>query len=193
MTKIGFSSFFGHLLEQIKMEGGGRISSLQILLTNCEIADILSPDYRWQATIGQYKKPASFSRSNQIEFSSSAHFLIYHWEHDRSNFCGRLAGTAHFSLFSLDWNEFDLWDSLLFLFQKFNLFRHAGVSRTYPYLKLVSKQGLTGSRYPTRPDLFFNYPTRPVPKIENDRIPGTCYIIFTAIKHSVGWEKQLMK
>ena len=134
-----FSSFFGHLLEQIKMVGGGRISSLQILLTNCEIADILSPDYRWQATIGQYKKPASFSRSNQIEFSSSAHFLIYHWEHDRSNFCGRLAATAHFSLFSLDWNGFDLWDSLLFLFQKFNLFRHAGVSRTYPYLKLVSK------------------------------------------------------
>ena len=33
-------------------------------------------------------------------------------------------------------------------------------------------QGLTGSRYPTRPDLFFNYPTRPVPKIENDRVAG---------------------
>ena len=33
-------------------------------------------------------------------------------------------------------------------------------------------QGLTGSRYPTRPDLFFNYPTRPVPKFENDRVAG---------------------
>ena len=34
------------------------------------------------------------------------------------------------------------------------------------------EQGLTGSRYPTRPDLFFNYPTRPVPKFENDRVAG---------------------
>ena len=33
-------------------------------------------------------------------------------------------------------------------------------------------QGLTGSRYPTRPDLFFNYPTRPIPKFENDRVAG---------------------
>ena len=33
-------------------------------------------------------------------------------------------------------------------------------------------QGLTGSRYPTRPELFFKYPTRPDPKIENDWVPG---------------------
>ena len=34
------------------------------------------------------------------------------------------------------------------------------------------EQGLTGSRYPTRPELFFKYPTRPDPKIENDWVPG---------------------
>ena len=34
------------------------------------------------------------------------------------------------------------------------------------------QQGLTGSRYPTRPELFFKYPTRPDPKIENDWVPG---------------------
>ena len=39
-------------------------------------------------------------------------------------------------------------------------------------LATVPVQGLTGSRYPTRPDLFFNYPTRPVPKFENDRVAG---------------------
>ena len=33
-------------------------------------------------------------------------------------------------------------------------------------------QGPTGSRYPTRPELFFKYPTRPDPKIENDWVPG---------------------
>ena len=33
-------------------------------------------------------------------------------------------------------------------------------------------QGLTGSRYPTRPELFFKSPTRPDPKIENDWVPG---------------------
>ena len=33
-------------------------------------------------------------------------------------------------------------------------------------------QGLTGSRYPTRPELFFKYPTRPDPKNENDWVPG---------------------
>ena len=38
--------------------------------------------------------------------------------------------------------------------------------------QVTEDQGLTGSRYPTRPDLFFNYPTRPVPKIENDRVAG---------------------
>ena len=48
------------------------------------------------------------------------------------------------------------------------------------------KQGLTGSRYPTRPDLFFDYPTRPVPKIENDRVAGNKYFILTAIWHSIG-------
>ena len=32
--------------------------------------------------------------------------------------------------------------------------------------------GLTGSQYPTRPELFFKYPTRPDPKIENDWVPG---------------------
>ena len=34
------------------------------------------------------------------------------------------------------------------------------------------EQGLTGSRYPTRPELFFKYRTRPDPKIENDWVPG---------------------
>ena len=34
------------------------------------------------------------------------------------------------------------------------------------------EQGLTGSRYPTRPELFFKYPTHPDPKIENDWVPG---------------------
>ena len=33
-------------------------------------------------------------------------------------------------------------------------------------------QGPTGSRYPTRPELFFKYPTRPDPKNENDWVPG---------------------
>ena len=33
-------------------------------------------------------------------------------------------------------------------------------------------QGPTGSRYPTRPELFFKYPTHPDPKIENDWVPG---------------------
>ena len=55
------------------------------------------------------------------------------------------------------------------------------------------EQGLTGSRYPTRPDLFFNYPTRPVPKIENDRVAGNKYFILTAIWHSIGWEMQPTK
>ena len=36
----------------------------------------------------------------------------------------------------------------------------------------IKEQGLTGSRYPTRPELFFKYPTRPDPKIENDWVPG---------------------
>ena len=31
-------------------------------------------------------------------------------------------------------------------------------------LKEGDGQGLTGSRYPTRPELFVKYPTRPVPK-----------------------------
>ena len=34
------------------------------------------------------------------------------------------------------------------------------------------RQGLTGSRYLTRPELFFKYPTRPDPKIENDWVEG---------------------
>ena len=33
-------------------------------------------------------------------------------------------------------------------------------------------QGPTGSRYPTRPELFLKYPTRPDPKIENDWVLG---------------------
>ena len=37
---------------------------------------------------------------------------------------------------------------------------------------LCAEQGPTGSRYPTRPELFFKYPTRPDPKIENDWVPG---------------------
>ena len=36
----------------------------------------------------------------------------------------------------------------------------------------TQEQGLTGSRYPTSPELFFKYPTRPDPKIENDWVPG---------------------
>ena len=42
---------------------------------------------------------------------------------------------------------------------------------------LACDQGLTGSRYPTRPELFFKYPTRPDPKIENDWVPGN-WILF---------------
>ena len=38
--------------------------------------------------------------------------------------------------------------------------------------KECQEQGLTGSRYPTRPELFFKYPTRPDPKIENDWVEG---------------------
>ena len=34
------------------------------------------------------------------------------------------------------------------------------------------RQGPTRSQYPTRPELFFKYPTRPDPKIENDWVPG---------------------
>ena len=37
---------------------------------------------------------------------------------------------------------------------------------------LTHSQGPTGSRYPTRPELFFKYPTCPDPKIENDWVPG---------------------
>ena len=37
---------------------------------------------------------------------------------------------------------------------------------------LGNQQGPTGSRYPTHPKLFFKYPTRPDPKIENDWVPG---------------------
>ena len=33
-------------------------------------------------------------------------------------------------------------------------------------------QGPTGSRCPTCPELFFKYPTRPDPKIENDWVEG---------------------
>ena len=40
------------------------------------------------------------------------------------------------------------------------------------YDMISPKQGLTGSRYPTRPELFFKYPTRPDPKNENDWVPG---------------------
>ena len=40
------------------------------------------------------------------------------------------------------------------------------------FTKRCHSQGLTGSRYPTRPELFFKYPTRPDPKIENDWVPG---------------------
>ena len=54
-------------------------------------------------------------------------------------------------------------------------------------------QGLTGSRYPTQPDLFFNYPTRPVPKFENDRVAGNKYFILTAIRRSIWWEMQPTK
>ena len=35
-----------------------------------------------------------------------------------------------------------------------------------------SEQGPMGSRYPTRPELFFKYPTRPDRKIENDWVLG---------------------
>ena len=56
---------------------------------------------------------------------------------------------------------------------------------------MFNGQALTGSWYPTRPELFLKYPTRPVPKIENDWVPGTCYFILTAIKHSIEREMQL--
>ena len=36
----------------------------------------------------------------------------------------------------------------------------------------IEDQGPTGSQYPTRPELFFKYRTRPDPKIENDWVPG---------------------
>ena len=38
--------------------------------------------------------------------------------------------------------------------------------------KVGGGQGPTGSRYPTRPELFFKYPTRPDPTIENDWVLG---------------------
>ena len=38
--------------------------------------------------------------------------------------------------------------------------------------KESNKQGPTGSRYPTRPEHFFKYPTRPNPEIENDWVLG---------------------
>ena len=41
------------------------------------------------------------------------------------------------------------------------------------FVKLLAKdQALTGSRYPTRLELLFKYPARPVQKIENDQVPG---------------------
>ena len=46
------------------------------------------------------------------------------------------------------------------------------VRRVNGFQSVTPKQGLTGSRYPTRPELFFKYPTRPDPKIENDWVPG---------------------
>ena len=45
------------------------------------------------------------------------------------------------------------------------------------------EQGPTGSRYPTRSELFFKYPTRPDPKIQNDWVPGNK---ISAIKHRLG-------
>ena len=38
-------------------------------------------------------------------------------------------------------------------------------SETVLKIELSEDQGPTGSRYPTRPELFFKYPTRPDPKI----------------------------
>ena len=46
-----------------------------------------------------------------------------------------------------------------------------GASERKTHWRLGS-QGPTGSRYPTRPELFFKYPTLPDPKIENDWVPG---------------------
>ena len=55
------------------------------------------------------------------------------------------------------------------------LFRQIAFSKRsvkYPILcTMGTGQALTGSWYPTRPELIFKYPTRPVPKIENDRVP----------------------
>ena len=55
-----------------------------------------------------------------------------------------------------------------------------------PPVLLPLDQGLTGSRYPTRPDLFFNYPTHPVPIFENDRVACNQYFMLTAIWCSIG-------
>ena len=45
-------------------------------------------------------------------------------------------------------------------------------SESFEFDSIHHSQGLTGSRYPTRPELFFKYPTHPDPKIENDWVPG---------------------
>ena len=52
-----------------------------------------------------------------------------------------------------------------------NVMAHLDCQRTYSN-DINHKQGLTGSRYPARPELFFKYPTRPDPKIENDWVEG---------------------
>ena len=44
--------------------------------------------------------------------------------------------------------------------------------KTEGFDEMYQDQGPTGSRYPTRPELFFKYPTRPDPKIENDWVTG---------------------
>ena len=49
---------------------------------------------------------------------------------------------------------------------------HTTVLLAAPFKTFPPDQGLTGSQYPTRPELFFKYPTRPDPKIENDWVPG---------------------
>ena len=59
--------------------------------------------------------------------------------------------------------DFDRWVEFLRTFSR---------ARLCCFCTLYDDRGLTGSRYPTRPELFFRYPTRPDPKIENDWVPG---------------------
>ena len=49
-------------------------------------------------------------------------------------------------------------------------------SRLFSYILLYSGQALTGTRYPTRPGLFFSYPNRTRKTFQNFRVQGSSYI-----------------